>query len=153
LNALVAAAIVSISLNPLLYPLAGPTERWLSRRPRLWCWLTARAPRPVPTALASDAKPQAADLPQYRAVVVGYGPVGRTLLRLLRENGIEPTVIEMNLETVSRLRGEGVPAVYGDAAAHDTLQAAGVRHAATLILSASGMTTAPEIIRLARELN
>ena len=41
----------------------------------------------------------------HRAVVVGYGPAGR-LSRLLRENDIEPTVIELNLETVRALREE-----------------------------------------------
>ena len=59
---------------------------------------------------------------RFRAVVVGYGPVGRTLVRLLRENGIEPTVIEMNLDTVRRLRVEGQRAVYGDAAHGETLK-------------------------------
>jgi hypothetical protein len=43
-----------------------------------------------------------ADDPRYRAVSVGYGPVGRTLARLLAENGITCTIIEMNLETVHR---------------------------------------------------
>ena len=39
-----------------------------------------------------------------RAVVVGYGPTGRTMTRLLRENGIEPVVIELNMDTVRLLR-------------------------------------------------
>ena len=52
---------------------------------------------------------------RHRAVVVGYGPIGRTLVRLLRENGIEPTVIELNMDTVRGLRDDGIDAVYGDA--------------------------------------
>jgi monovalent cation:H+ antiporter-2, CPA2 family len=84
---------------------------------------------------------------------VGYGPVGRTLTRLVRDNEVEPTVIGMNLETVRRLREEGVAAVYGDAGQRDTLAAAGVSRSASLILSASGLGNAQEIIRLARELN
>ena len=31
-------------------------------------------------------------IPRHRAVVIGYGPTGRTVVRLLRENGIAPTV-------------------------------------------------------------
>jgi CPA2 family monovalent cation:H+ antiporter-2 len=84
---------------------------------------------------------------------VGYGPVGRTLTRLLRENEIEPTVVEMNLETVQQLRGEGMPAVYGDAGHRDTLTAAGVDRANTLILSASSIRGAEEVVRLARDIN
>ncbi|MBN9122962.1 MAG: NAD-binding protein, partial [Planctomycetes bacterium] len=93
------------------------------------------------------------DDPQYRAVVVGYGPVGRTLVRLLRENGVAPTVIEMNVETVRRLRKEGVSAVYGDANHPETLKEAGVALAGTLFLAASGLTGAEEVVRAARELN
>ena len=49
------------------------------------------------------------------AVVVGYGPVGQTVCRLLRQQGIVPTVIELNIETVRRLNQEGIRAIYGDA--------------------------------------
>src|SRR5262249_45608811 len=90
---------------------------------------------------------------QHRAVVVGYGPVGRTLCRLLLENEVEPTIVELNVETVRRLRDKGVAAIYGDAAHAETLRAARMAESATLILSSSGMREASEIIRQARELN
>ncbi len=146
-NALVAAAIVSISINPLLYRAVDPVEAWAMRRPRLWRLLTTRVQRP------GAAKAVGATDPQYQAVVVGYGPVGQTVCRLLRENGIEPSVIEMNLSTIEKLRVEGLAAVYGDASHRDTLKAAGADHAGTLVLSASGLTGAEEVVRLARELN
>ena len=84
-------------------------------------------------------------------MVVGHGPTGRLLTRLLRDNGIEPAVIEMNRETVRALREEGVEAVYGDAAQRDTLQAAGVAAAASLVLT-TDLPSAAEVIRVAREL-
>jgi len=80
-------------------------------------------------------------------------PVGRTLARLLRENEIEPTIIEMNLETVHRLRGEGRAAIYGDASHRETLAVTGVNRAASVILTVSVLHHAEEIIRLARKLN
>jgi K+:H+ antiporter len=148
-NALVAAAIVSITLNPLLYRLVGPAEAWALRRPRLGNWLRARVRQPVPSATA----PEDDGSPRHRAVVVGYGPVGRTVARLLRENGVEPTVVELNLDTVRRLREEGVPAVYGDAGRREALAEAGVAKADTLVLSSAGMAGSAEAIRVARELN
>jgi CPA2 family monovalent cation:H+ antiporter-2 len=148
MNALVVAAIVSISVNPLLYRLIGPAEGWLARRPRLWWWLTARERQPGGVNPVADADIE----PQYRAVVVGYGPVGRTVVRLLRENEIEPTVIEMNVDTVRQLRAEGIAAVYGDAALEDTLKAAGVATAGSLALTSSGMQGADEVVRIARRL-
>src|SRR5262249_54154618 len=89
----------------------------------------------------------------HRAIVVGYGPVGRTLTRLLRENEIEPTIIEMNLKTVHRLREEGLTAVYGDASHRETLESAGVSRSGSIILSASEIHGAEAMIQLARELN
>jgi CPA2 family monovalent cation:H+ antiporter-2 len=150
-SALVATAIASISVNPVLYRLVGPLEAWLARRPLPGRWLSgpvARGPTPAGPH-GHDAKSSH----RHRAVVVGYGPVGRALSRLLRDNGVEPTVVEMNQDTVQRLREEGVAVVYGDAGHLDTLKAAGVERSGTLILSASGLRGTEEVIRLARELN
>jgi CPA2 family monovalent cation:H+ antiporter-2 len=151
-HAIVAAAIFSIGLNPLLYRLVRPIERWATQRPVLWRWLNARTHQLPPAApgLVDGGSALAA---RYRAVVVGYGPVGRTVTRILQENGIEPAVIELNLDIARQLREIGVPITYGDASHRDTLQNAGVERAGSLILSASGISHSEEVIRLARELN
>lgn len=146
-NILVAAAIVSITVNPLLFRCIDPVEAWLRRRPRLNRLLHSQAPEEA-TAPAF-APPRG----RHRAVVVGYGPVGHTVGRLMRENGIEPAVIELNLETVQRLRAEGIAAVYGDASHPETLKEAGVEEARFLILSASSIRAGSEVIRVARQLN
>lgn len=143
LHIVVAVSIVSIVINPIVAKAISPAERWLGR----WGLFRAGA------ATASDARATTSSLqPEDRAVVVGYGPTGRTVTRLLRENGIQPTIIELNMDTVRALRQEGLSAVYGDARDPDTLVAAGVRHAATLIISGAD-SSAPETIRSARELN
>ena len=151
-NTIVAAAIVSIGLNPLLYRLVAPVEAWASRRPRLWRALNAFActPGKAVTIPAADA---AGELTRHRAVIIGYGPVGCTVARLLRENGIDPTVVELNLKTVQRLREAGISAIYGDAHHRDTLSSAGIDRATGLILSAGDLQGSAEIIRLARSLN
>jgi monovalent cation:H+ antiporter-2, CPA2 family len=89
----------------------------------------------------------------HHAVVIGYGPVGQTVARLLRENEIESTIIELNMETVRRLNAQGVAAVYGDASRAETLKGAGIEQSRSLILSASDMNNSEEVIRVARELN
>lgn len=151
-TALIAAAIVSISLNPLLYRGVDPAVAWASRRPRLWKLLTSRVLPPSETLERTAPAPPSDDV-QHRAVIIGYGPVGRTVARLLQENEVLPTVVELNLDTVRRLRDSGVPAIYGDASHGDTLRAAGVDRAGSLILSASGTHGSAEVIRLAREMN
>lgn len=150
-SALIAAAIVSISLNPILYRLIDVLEDRSKRFPRLWRWLNARPRVESPGHLPDETARESA--PNGQAIVVGYGPVGRTLVRLLQENGIEPTVIELNLDTVQRLRHEGLRAVYGDATHVETIQEAGARHAVVFILSSAGMRGSEEVIRLVREVN
>ncbi len=147
-NLLVAASIVSLILNPFYLKLAGVLETWLVRHPFLWRRLN-RESEPV----VDRDEDQGAGADRRRAVIVGYGPVGRTLGELLLEHGIEPTVIEMNHETVRRLKAKAVPALYGDASHGDVLRAAGAHRAGTLILSAPGIPTAADIIRQAREMN
>jgi monovalent cation:H+ antiporter-2, CPA2 family len=72
---------------------------------------------------------------------------------LLRDNGIMPTVIELNREAVRALRQDGIDAFYGDATRVETLEAAGVARAASLILGSAGMANSSEVIRATRRLN
>jgi len=146
MNAIVTVSIISIVLNPVLYRLGPYLERQLVAQPRLWRILNGAQPRAVGEAATRPPEPG------HRAVVVGYGPTGQTLTRLLKDNDIEPTVIELNADTTRRLRSEGVRAVYGDAAHRATLEAAGVPDAGALILS-TDVAGAAEVIRSARELN
>jgi CPA2 family monovalent cation:H+ antiporter-2 len=147
-NTIIATSILSIVLNPLLYRTIDPIVHWVSRRPRLARWLD----RPPRAALDS---PQAVRRGEraYRAVLIGYGPTGKTVARMLKENGITPTVIELNIETVRAMRDQGLDAVYGDATRPETLQEAGIETADNLILTSAGMANSEEVIRAAREAN
>jgi len=145
MNAVVATAIVSIMMSPVLYRTVGPLEALLERRPRVWRWLNPEA--------AAEVSFDETRRPSHRAIVVGYGPIGQAVARLLRERGIEPTIVEMNLDTYRGLRREGHRAVYGDANQREVLEQAGITAATSLILSASGSAGAVEAIRMAREIN
>jgi CPA2 family monovalent cation:H+ antiporter-2 len=146
-NTLIAAAIISIALNPVLYRLTGPLEAALRR------FVAMPGPADGATPGQSSEQGEAAGQSQrYRAIVVGYGPVGRTLARLLVENQVEPVIIELNLETVRWLNRQGMQAIYGDAAQREILERAGVEHGVALILSSSNTGSSREAIRLAREL-
>jgi monovalent cation:H+ antiporter-2, CPA2 family len=141
MNALVAASVISITLNPLLYKVIDPVMDWLEER------MVLRPPKFVPASGVFEKDPSK-DL----VIVVGYGPVGRTVTRILLNNKVQPIVIELNIETVLELNAEGVQAVYGDATKAEILSGAKIEQAAGLILS----TATPEaatIISTARELN
>jgi CPA2 family monovalent cation:H+ antiporter-2 len=142
LDVVVAVAIASITLNPLTFKAIPPLDRWLARRRGRRAGLEDEGD--VRTSSSLD--------PEGRALVVGYGPTGRTVSRLLRENSILPTVVDLNLDTIHEIRNAGGSAIYGDARYPETLITAGIRHAGTLILSGSD-TGAAEVIRVARDLN
>lgn len=148
MNPLVAVAIVSIMFNPVLYRTLSKWESFLTRHPWLWRLLNRR----VSERPSQDTQPEDV-VSAHRAVVVGYGPIGKTVTRLLRDRGIEPTIIEMNIETHKSLRAKGYRAVYGDANQREVLEQAGVATAASFILSTSGSAAASEGIRMARQIN
>jgi len=151
-NALVATSIVSIVLNPLMYRAAVSAPNWLSaRNPNLLKRLQRSTQ--VPPDLHAQRHPARSASSGHRAVIVGYGPTGRTVTRLLRENGIQPTIVDMNIEAVRELRSQEVDAIYGDATRPDTLEGAGVATAGSLILTSAGMAHSEEVIRTARKLN
>lgn len=143
-NALIAAAIITITLNPILYRMIGPMENLL--KPFF------KDPAPVENRVQHE-EDDPEESGRHRVVVIGYGPVGKTLARLLRDNRIDPVVIELNMETVRRLEDDGVRALYGDAMHRDVLEHAGVDKAIALILSSSTMSGGKETIRLARDIN
>jgi CPA2 family monovalent cation:H+ antiporter-2 len=136
-SAVVAASILSITLNPLLL------------------WLAPRASSFVPERSPDGAKGEARepDPERHHVIVVGYGPVGRTVSRLLAESGVEPSVIELNIETVRELRASGMHAVYGDASRAETLEEAGVHEAIGVVLTAAVDGGAHAVIRRAHGLN
>ena len=148
-NTIIAAAIVSIVLNPLYYRAINPITRWVGRRPALSRWVD-RLPS-IDTGAAQAVR--RGESRAHRAVLIGYGPTGRTVARMLKENGIEPTVIEFNIDTVRELRELGADAVYGDATRPETLSEAGAATANNLILTSAGMANSEEVIRAARGLN
>lgn len=149
-NTLIAASIISISINPLLYRLIGPLEK-RAKHTRLWQMLEARS-KPL-TIHGTHVIPSDMPVSRDRAIVVGYGPPGRTLARLLGENEIDPVIVEMNLHTVRLLQAEGIAAIYGDATLQETLKGAEVEAAVALILTSAGMQGSEEVIRVSRSLN
>jgi CPA2 family monovalent cation:H+ antiporter-2 len=141
MNIVVATAIVSITLNPLAFGTIDPIDRFISRR------------RHAQAADGDDDRGASSSLdPDARAIVIGYGPTGRTVTRLLREIGIAPTVVVLNIDAVRELRDAGLSAVHGDAQHPQTLVSAGLPHAATLIVSGAD-TGSPQIIKEARTVN
>lgn len=147
---IVAAAIVSISLNPILFRATLRLEPWLSRS-RLFARLHDRSAKELGEKI--NEGPLAHPTEKISAIVVGFGPIGRTVDRLLSEFGIEPLVLEMNVDTVLERHATGKRALYGDATSPVLLESAGVTSARYLIVTIPDPQTRLHVIATARGLN
>lgn len=143
-NIVVGAAIISISVNPLVF-------RWVvSLEPRLakWPWLASRSEKLGARANEAAAKNKRDD---PGAIVVGYGPVGQTVTRLLSEFGINPMIVERNVDAVLELQQRGQQALFGDASRPEILRAAGLEAAAYIVVTVPHAGISLRIIQAARE--
>lgn len=154
-NVLVASAIICITINPFLFRKLPAFEDWLRRRPRLWKMLNGRAER---RALSINAETEQGISQQNtagtrHAIVVGFGPVGRSVHRLLRDAGLVTVVIDMNMDAVSELQSQGLLAVFGDASHESILEQAGMRNATHLVLTLPHSAARLSVLTAARNLN
>ena len=144
---ILAGALLSVTLNPLLVGAVEPLERWLRERPRL----LAALERPGRLGVAPPAGMDAA-LADH-AVIVGHGRVGGTIAEALAHAGVPYVVVERDRQAVEALRRRGVPAVYGDAALPGILAHAQVQRARLLVVTAPEPYQARRAVELAREAN
>ena len=148
---LVACSIASITVNPVLFRGVEPLLRWLRRKPRVWAALSRRSEnraRRLPPELVT---PSASN--RSRAIVIGYGPVGRTAAGILKDFGVDPVIVDLNVDTISNITAAGGLAVYGDASHVDILKAAGAQQAKYLLITIPDLATRTVIVLVARELN
>jgi CPA2 family monovalent cation:H+ antiporter-2 len=149
---LVACALVSISLNPILFASLDGLEGWLRARGLLWRLLNSVGSRRYATANA-DTAAAVASAQAPLAVVVGYGPVGRAVDEALRQAGTQTVVIDLNMDTVAQLKARGRQAIFGDASHSGILAQAGLARASHLVVTLPHSVNRTPMIAAARQLN
>ena len=150
-HALVACAIISISLNPWVFKRMIALEPWLQRHPRLFAFANRRVQAHGLEANRVEASRRSGAT--INAIIVGYGPVGRTLARRASEFGLQWLVIDTNVDTVLTLQAEGRRALFGDASHPEILKEAGVRDASYLVISLPDSVVSVRVLTAARSLN
>jgi CPA2 family monovalent cation:H+ antiporter-2 len=86
-------------------------------------------------------------------VLVGYGRVGSRIAQAMSERGIPYVVVEVNRESVERLRRRGIHAVSGDASEPEVLVQAHVARASLLVVATPDTVKVRKIVEIARTLN
>jgi CPA2 family monovalent cation:H+ antiporter-2 len=149
---LVACALVSIAVNPFLFGALDRLEAVLRRTG--WLWRLLNRVSAGHYAAANDETAKAiAGAPEPLAVVVGYGPVGRSVDEALRQAGTRTVVIDLNMDTVAAIRAGGRQAIFGDASHADILKQAGAQRASHLIVTLPHSVNRTPMIAAARQLN
>ncbi|WP_144945517.1 YbaL family putative K(+) efflux transporter [Pseudomonas oryzihabitans] len=143
---ILAAAIISIILNPLLFHGIDLLQPWMERREgrRLINAKGKHAPE-----LDDEPEPVAQ---RGHLVLVGYGRVGRYLCDRLDREDPPLIVISDEPEHVTALRQQGFKAILGNATQDKVLARAKLEEARALLLAIPNGFEAAEIARRAREL-
>jgi CPA2 family monovalent cation:H+ antiporter-2 len=144
----VAGALLSIAINPLVFRGIAPLQRWLLARSQLARNLAARDDPLAELPMSTDPK-----LLSRQVVLVGYGRVGRRLADALAADGVPFVVAEQNRAIVEELRSRGVAAVFGDAALPEVLVQAHVARARMLVIATPDALEVRQMAANARLLN
>jgi CPA2 family monovalent cation:H+ antiporter-2 len=137
---ILAGALVSITVNPLVFRLVAPVEHALRRRPRLWRVLDRPGPQPPsPPATLRD-----------HVVIVGAGRVGGHLAEVLGRLEVPHLVVESDPSIVGARIAAGMPVLFGDAANSDILRHANLAQARALVVTLPDETAAAIVVVTAR---
>jgi monovalent cation:H+ antiporter-2, CPA2 family len=143
----VSAAIVSITLNPLLFAAIDPVARRMATSRRLAAIVAPRS-----AALSTLPAPDGDDL-RAHAVVIGSGRVGRLVIGALARRGFPFVVVSEDRHDVERLRSQGQAALFGDASNVEVLRHARIDTARVLVVAIPDEHASGLVVHHARDLN
>jgi monovalent cation:H+ antiporter-2, CPA2 family len=145
---ILAGALISIALNPLVFAAVGPALRWIRARSALARQLDRSDDPLAELPMSTDAK-----YLKNQVVLVGYGRVGKGIAAALKAQGIAFVVAEENREVVEQLRSAGQAAVLGNAVDPATLVQAHIADARMLVIATPQTLEVRQMIATARTLN
>jgi len=143
---ILAGAILSIIVNPLLLRAVTGMERWILARPRLAAVLDRQEEY-------GELEPVDATALSEHVVLIGYGRVGRRIGDALGAAGIPFIVVERDRLVVEAVRKRGVPALFGDAARPGILDHVQLDRARMLVIASPDPYHAQRVIEIAKEKN
>ena len=146
-NLILAGAVISIALNPLVFGLIDPVQQWMLKRSRFARFME----RPTDRLAELPHSISSASLTGH-VLIVGYGRVGRRIGEAMRARGVPIVVAEQNRERVEHLRAEGIAAVSGNAADPAVLIQAHVARARVLVIATPDAAAARAMLDTANAL-
>jgi monovalent cation:H+ antiporter-2, CPA2 family len=148
LNLVLAGALISIALNPLVFASISPFSKWLLNRSATARRLNSRVDPYAELPMTTERK-----YLEGQVVLVGYGRVGRRIAEAMAERKIPYVVAEQNREQVEALRKTGIAAVSGDACDPTVLVQAHIANASMLVIATPDPINVRQMVDIARTLN
>jgi len=148
MSLILAGALISIALNPLVFAVVKPLGRWVIARSALARRLESRDDPYAELPMSTERK-----FLEGQVVLIGFGRVGKRIAASLDERGIPYVIVEQNREQVEGLRQQGYAAVSGNAAEPGVLIQAHIAHAAMLVVAAPDTLNIRQMVDTARTLN
>jgi CPA2 family monovalent cation:H+ antiporter-2 len=145
---ILAGALISITLNPLVFAAIEPVRAWARRRSSV-----ARALERRDDPLAELPASVDVETLTGHVVLIGYGRVGKRIAEAMSQRGIRYVVAEQNRELVEQLRRRNIHAVSGDASEAEVLVQAHVARASLLVIATPDTVKVRKIVEIARTLN
>ncbi len=143
---ILAGALISITLNPLVFHLIDAIQGYITKRPRL-----AKLFNAVEGDLhhlEGQEKQALKDL----VILVGYGRVGRIIQQNIQSANIDLVVIDLSRERVEAMRSKGLHAIVGDGSHEEPLLEAAIEKAMAIIVAVPSPFEARRIVESARAL-
>lgn len=141
-NLILTSALVTIVLTPSAFAIAPRIGEFMLHHRRLRRWFDT----------GTGAGGEGAQL-EAHAIVIGYGRVGQSVARGLRDAGISVAVIDSRLSRVRDGVADGLPAIYGNAFSPTVLEAAHVANARLAVVALPDFAPARAAINQLRHLN
>jgi CPA2 family monovalent cation:H+ antiporter-2 len=145
---ILAGALISIALNPLVFSGAAAAQRWLLQHPRF-----ASGVEPAENPLASLPIATENKFLHGQVVLVGWGRVGKRIATELKAQGLSLVVVEQNREYVQSLRAQGLAAIWGNATEDAVLIQAHIKDASVLVIATPETLQVRPMVDIARALN
>jgi monovalent cation:H+ antiporter-2, CPA2 family len=145
---ILAGAILSIALNPMVFGLIEPVRIWIHSRSELARKLGSRND-PL-AVLPTSVEPAHVT---GHVVIVGYGRVGQRIGDALHGKKVPFVMAEQNRDIVEKLRTQGIKAVFGEASEPAVLIQAHIARARALIIAVPDTLHVRKMVETARALN
>jgi CPA2 family monovalent cation:H+ antiporter-2 len=147
MSLILAGALISIAINPLLFSMIKPFKEWMLGLSSLARQLEKRTDPFSELPMSTERK-----YLEGQVVLVGYGRVGKIIAKVLTDSNIPFVVAEQNREVVENLRKKGTPAVSGDASEPDVLIQAHIANASMLVIATPDTIDVRKMVETAKML-